>query len=46
LSAFAFFEFAVPVFVVVSCVLIIVLLCVECIGRHIDHSGPEGMRGE
>src|SRR4030095_5673485 len=32
--------------VVGSCVLIIVLLCVECIERHIHHSCPGGKRGE
>jgi hypothetical protein len=45
LLALAFFAFAVCVLVVVSSVLMVVLLCVECIGRHIHHSGWEGMRG-
>src|SRR5688572_7572792 len=45
LLAFAFLGFAVSV-AVVSCSLIVVLLCVECIGRHIHHSSSEGMRGE
>jgi hypothetical protein len=41
---FAFFGAAISV--VVPCVLMVVLLCVECIGRHIHHSGSKRMRGE
>src|SRR5262245_27147526 len=45
LLAFPFFGIPASALVVVSCVLIIVLLCVECIGRHIHHSGCRLMRG-
>ena len=46
LLAFALFVAAGCALVVVSSVLIVVLLCVECIGRHIHHSGWKRMRDE